>query len=94
MERKINVYVTAKDIREGCRMDIENCPLARAIGRKLRPGLTASLASVLDIEGPRGARLHRQDTPEPMMSFIHRFDREQPVKPGRFTLSLPERVLA
>jgi len=94
---KITVSVTQKDIDQGCASDAENCPIARAINRRLNPGFGA-------IVGGLGVNIYKtthaaafvfsEIFPDRALAFIAAFDHNRKVRPFRFVLDLPERVLA
>lgn len=82
-------HVTAKDIREGCRVNTGSCPVARAIARKLPNGFFVRVGTgetrIFSREGLEVAYLN----PNAVWRFIHAYDRIQPVRP--FSFKFPAR---
>ena len=100
--RPLTIVVTPDDIRYGIRNDFANCPIARAVHRRLtNAGVNVALISVdtdriafdIDHWNPNAFDIYIS-TPKRATNFIRAFDSEQPVHPTRFTLDVPAEAFA
>ncbi len=90
---KVRIYVTPKDITDGCQIRAFACPIARAISRKLKPGHEAGVASSVNFYGP-GQHLFRQvPLPDIARRFVSAFDSGVDVSRFNFRLDIPAEVL-
>lgn len=95
---KIIVRVTQKDIRDGKPGNGVLCPVARALHRAVGPvvrevrvGTTS--ASWSKEENERGAAIWKFVNLRPRMSlWIQAFDKGQPMKPTRTTLTVQDLI--
>lgn len=98
---KIRIHVTQKDIREGECMQPSRCAVARAINRKLKTNLIASVAGMVKIRDINNHRLVcALWLPDSMVKFVSRFDAKEDnpdkvsdLKPTNFTLDIPSMYL-
>lgn len=91
MTKKIRVEVVDEDIREGERLSIRSCPIARAICRA--SGLSSEDISVTPTEvhfyvGVSG--IATSSLPEAARMFVWNFDKGNPVRPITFDLEVSE----
>lgn len=93
MSKRVLVSVTQEDIEAARAMPrdsfrCETCPVACAIKRRLR--LDDPYPKVSTFDATLDFRLTSIDLPESARRFIRAFDDDQPVKPFRFYLTVPE----
>jgi len=91
---RVCINVTEKDICKGCKGDEENCPIARAVLKNLKDG-SVSVGSegdiaVFDVEGDVVANANASTRRE---RFVTKFDMGEKVKPFRFLMNIPSRVV-
>ena len=84
---KVMIKVTADDIANGKRMDIYNCPVAKAISRRLGQEVFAGTEEYVTVEGNRVYNL-----PEKARGFIDSFDGCEDVSPFTFRLEIENEV--
>lgn len=91
MTKQINV--TETDCKRGLQLDAGNCPVGRAIARRLKKGYRPSVGvSYIEIWGKK--LVSQQETPLLIRTFVSRFDEDRTTaRPFSFELSLPLRVL-
>lgn len=88
--RLIKVDVTATDIRKGVPESICNCPIARAITRKMRASYSEVVhATDLGVINKRedDSRAYMARQKGTVNRFIIKFDNGDPVKPFSFTMT-------
>lgn len=87
---KINIFVTKEDIKNGLKKSCECCPIARSVKRRLKQGVkievgvTRLFLTELLYSAPLSINARE---------FLLNFDDEKKVKPFRFQLNLPKKVL-
>lgn len=93
---KLKVEVTEEDIKEGCRLSPNLCPVARAVSRARNPGkspLDEGYESAWVTQGVTRFSLEsladRAENPPEVTLFIIRFDTQVPVQPFTFELEIP-----
>ena len=91
--KTIRISVTKKDIELGYRMSCRNCPVARAINRRVKPEAMVSTDRV-NFGGSAGW----VELPSKVINWIIRFDHgpldmRRYVKPITFRLTIPMNLL-
>lgn len=97
--RSTKITVTAEDIAKGCLGSAWNCPIARAIQRRLRGGYFAHAGQTtyavrqrfIHVAGT--ALIFRGPMPFEASEFVRAFDASKPVEPFEFEIDLPEESL-
>lgn len=91
---KVTIYVTQKDINNGCRGEAEACPIHRSLSRRLKPNTLCAVGGRIGLKAGRGGRMSTVEIPQAAKWFIMHFDQSLPTKPARFTFDIPKRFLA
>ena len=88
----VDCEVTREDIEKGTTCASRDCPLARAISRRVKAHLIVSVSSAIvdffDTEMEDYTNTDIRLSLE-LMAFIKRFDCAQPVEPFKFQIEMP-----
>lgn len=106
--RPVTINVTPVDIRDGRKRQCADCPISKAVSRKLKPRFTciagsqfvrAVASSSVFRDTPKPSIKHKARTyariamPNSAQTFILGFDNGLAMTPFRFTLNLPVSIL-
>lgn len=93
--RTVEINVTQNDIKKGLRFSCRECPVARAMSRKIKPpySLFVSLSKVSIIRESKERPFAQLELPEIAQDFIRRFDGYVKVAPFKFKIGFPVSVL-
>lgn len=91
---RVCINVTEKDICKGCKGDEQNCPIARAVLKNLKEGFVSvdSEGQIVVYDAEDGTIVNTPNSPR-RSRFIEKFDNGQQVKPFRFLLNIPARIV-
>lgn len=88
--KTVLIRITQADINAGCKYAPGSCPIAKAIGRRLRHRYTVSvLHAGIVIYVNSYHRVGRLDTPTVASDFMVNFDSGQKVQPFDLKLEVP-----
>lgn len=81
MKKSVTIIVTAQDIKKGEKKSCSHCPIARAGQRVIKKNVTVGDADL-------GYDDYEARLPQKAIKFIMDFDRNIPVKPFSFKITL------
>lgn len=87
---KVRIRVTYNDIKNGIRCDTKNCPIARAISRRVKTKVEVYESILLSNHGIKKWAIQ---TPDAGYKFIENFDSRRFVRPISFTINIPKKYL-
>lgn len=91
---RVAINVTEKDIRKGCKGDDQNCPIARAVLKNLKNGyVSVDCTGQIRVSDAEDGVMVDTDTSIRRERFITKFDNGEKVKPFRFLMNIPARVV-
>lgn len=90
---RVKIEVTASDIKRGVVKDCKDCPVARAIRRKLERSAVCLSVGADSFDFFHKGCFYGYCLPEEASRFIGAFDSRTAVKPFSFCLNLPREVL-
>jgi MoaA/NifB/PqqE/SkfB family radical SAM enzyme len=89
---KTAIGIGKKDIKSGIPICYWNCPIAKAVQRKLKDGCDIwVLVNMIEISD--GEEVWAVDLPPEAKNFISDFDDDKPVEPFQLRLDIPENLL-
>lgn len=93
----MKIQVTQADIDTGVQKEACNCPVAQAVRRRLKPGLSAvcflNISVVREIGAYAREQLYTTRTPHDVHQTMQDYDRTGRMEPFEFDVEIPEEYL-